>query len=94
MDDPPVVVTPGVPCRNRGIATEDLIESRPHVLGLFGIQLHVAERENHSVTGHCSMLRVRGKVVDLRVALGLSRPTFRCGLTMLERPRENLIAFV
>jgi hypothetical protein len=25
------------------------------------------------------------------VALGLSRPTFRCGLTILERPREKLI---
>src|SRR5512132_396592 len=60
VDHPPVVVSPGIPHRDRSVTAEDLIQSRPHALGLLGIQLHVAEGDDCSVAGHTSMLRVSG----------------------------------
>jgi hypothetical protein len=87
VDHPPVVVTPGLPRGARGVPAEDMIQSGPHALGLLVTELHVAERDDHSVAGHSSMLRVRGKGVDPRVALGTVEADF-------QMPRENLIAFV
>ena len=69
VDHPPVVVTPGLPRSGRGLLAEHLIHSGPHTLRLLVTELHVAERDDHSVVGHCSMLRVHGKVVTPSVAL-------------------------
>jgi hypothetical protein len=89
MDHPPVVVTPGLPRGGRGVLAEDMIKCGPYALGLLVTELHVAQRDDHPVARHPSMLRVHGKVVTPRVAVRLSMPTPEMRTATVERsPRE------
>jgi hypothetical protein len=86
VDDAPEVVGPRRPDFSRGVATEDAVESGTNALRLLGTQLRVAERGDHSVDGHRSMLRVGGVGVstephlrDIRVAADVRRSTGQRG---------------
>ena len=90
VDHPPVVVTPGLPRGSRGVLAEDLIQSGPHARRLLLTELHVAQRDDHSVTRHCSMLRVHGKVVTPSAAVRFRGPTQTRTATEERSPPRSL----